>query len=649
MRFKSVEILNFRQYKELKFDFKKNGEHDLHVIVGQNGLGKTNILNAITWCLYGIEPHLGDESKSLPRLNLDAKDEAQMNGEKTATVEVKIYAEDNGQVITYQRRLPVTVSSLFEQREVFSVLVPNRKGDTEVFEDDEAKAYVDKYMPEKIREYFYFDNEQLDNYFISDQSTKIKEAVHAISQVDMLTRISDRLGKQIDKKQREAGRKSPDISENNDEITIYKKQIDNSEKDIRDLKMQIESSKKIITTNTEHLRGQDNLPDLEDRYQQLTTKLNYHEQELIATNNKIFKFIKEFKIILSFYPSVKKTVEIIEEKKVNNALPPDIDKKLLINMLKLKKCLVCNRDLQSEDEQRVTDLLEKIQVSSETSHLLLEIKSELERILEKGKNYKTLKKELLKTKKQNQADIDNTGRELQQTDNEISRFTDKEQVIRWHNERKEHSELLEINIQKLGVANQQLNDSLTRLETAENKLSRAMSQLSECRKINQQVTFMKDSKIIIDRIEGKMMNEVKENMERMTMQYFDELVWKKNTYDKIKLDDNYQLDLYHKDGYSCLGSCSAAERSLLALSFTLALHEVSGFNSLLFIDTPVARVSDQNRINFANVLSDASKRKQIIMTFTPDEYSEDIRKVFEGSASTNVRLRTDDEKFTLLN
>ena len=67
MRISSVEIINFRQYKELKLDFPKNGTHDLHVICADNGVGKTNILNAISWCLYGDEPHLGNGSVSLPR------------------------------------------------------------------------------------------------------------------------------------------------------------------------------------------------------------------------------------------------------------------------------------------------------------------------------------------------------------------------------------------------------------------------------------------------------------------------------------------------------------------------------------------------------------------------------------------------------
>lgn len=64
MRFTSIQINNFRQYEELKLVFPKNGQYDLHIINAENGVGKTNVLNAITWCLYGKEPHLGNESKA---------------------------------------------------------------------------------------------------------------------------------------------------------------------------------------------------------------------------------------------------------------------------------------------------------------------------------------------------------------------------------------------------------------------------------------------------------------------------------------------------------------------------------------------------------------------------------------------------------
>ena len=58
MRLTAIEIKNFRQYEELSFSFPQNSNYDLHIIIADNGVGKTNILNAITWCLYEKETYI---------------------------------------------------------------------------------------------------------------------------------------------------------------------------------------------------------------------------------------------------------------------------------------------------------------------------------------------------------------------------------------------------------------------------------------------------------------------------------------------------------------------------------------------------------------------------------------------------------------
>ena len=60
---------------------------------------------------------------------------------------------------------------------------------------------------------------------------------------------------------------------------------------------------------------------------------------------------------------------------------------------------------------------------------------------------------------------------------------------------------------------------------------------------------------------------------------------------------------------------------MLALAFTLSLHKISGFDGPIIIDTPVARVSDENRQNFGVALASVSLQKQTILLFTPSEYS----------------------------
>ena len=94
-----------------------------------------------------------------------------------------------------------------------------------------------------------------------------------------------------------------------------------------------------------------------------------------------------------------------------------------------------------------------------------------------------------------------------------------------------------------------------------------------------------------------------------------------------------------------LGTGSKAENELLALAFTLGLHKVSGFDAPILIDTPVARVSDTQRENFGKILKKISTKKQTILLFTIDEYSDNIRKVIEPVASNIFRIKmAEDEK-----
>ena len=64
IRLVSVEIENYRQYYgNHKVNFASR-EEGFTVIMGKNGEGKSNLLNAINWCLYENEPHgIGEDVK----------------------------------------------------------------------------------------------------------------------------------------------------------------------------------------------------------------------------------------------------------------------------------------------------------------------------------------------------------------------------------------------------------------------------------------------------------------------------------------------------------------------------------------------------------------------------------------------------------
>ena len=86
---------------------------------------------------------------------------------------VKIYAEDGDTSFVFTRSMSVNTSNDFESKSVFTVLVNSGEGD-EIVQGEDAVLLVDKYMPKRIQQYFYFDGEQLDSYFIGHDRIKIK-------------------------------------------------------------------------------------------------------------------------------------------------------------------------------------------------------------------------------------------------------------------------------------------------------------------------------------------------------------------------------------------------------------------------------------------------------------------------------------------
>jgi DNA sulfur modification protein DndD len=654
MRITNIDITNYRQYHSLSFAFPASKSNDIHIIVAQNGVGKTNLLNAITWCLYGKEPHLSDDTEDLglPKLNLTAIKEAKAVGNDIEYVEVVIRAKDGDEYITYKRRLPVRViPGIFEEiaKEEFTVTVATSAGDPKVYEDKkETRRLVDKYMPERIREYFYFDGEQLNSYFISARKGKVKEAIFAISQVDNVNLIDKRIGEIIGDKQRDAASKAPDIKKVKDALDETDNLIMSVEEKIKNHEEQIAKSDRIIKENTEYLQGEENLPDLEKQYQELKASQKNLEDEKKELMESMFSFVREMKAALTFYAVAKKTLSIITQKEAEKALPPNIDKALLIKALEDHTCTVCNQPLSENNEDFIKHLIDSFQVSSTTSHLLMGIRSELARIVKAAETYPSIKKGLIEKYQRIENQLSEVEIQLADVDKCINRISDKEEVKRRYTERQENEEIRKINIEKLGVAKDQISKAQEEKEKLNKDLEKALEKDAECTRIRQLIEFATKARKVIGSVEEEMMNEVRVKMEERTTYYFMKLIWKRNTYDRIVLNNEFHLDLIHKDGYSCVGTCSAAERCLLALSFTLALHEVSGFNSLLFIDTPVARVSDINRLNFANVLCEVSRNKQIIMAFSPDEYSPEIKKIFDPAARTNVELSMVDEKVTVL-
>ena len=653
MRFESIKIHNYRQYRDLTFDFSLNGANDIHLVIATNGTGKTNLLNAINWCLYGDEPHASgaavegeEKADKLPLANIQSLSECRNNKDTVCMVSVVIEATDAGSKYTFTRTANISVGTELQAgKDKFEIGITAADGITKFCDGDAANEIICEKMPRKIREYFFFDGEQLLNYFgiTGTNVSHLRDSIYEIAQVNIIDKsVIENLDSFIKKFQKQIKELSPNTNSIADEIDTIQKNIDSKEKEINTLTEQIAMAEEEIDKCNQLIKNTDTVVEDNKRFEGNKAEIKDKEAELITIKKDLAKFIRQYLVKIMLRDVNSRTNEYIEMRQNDNDVSPVADIDILKKSIQTHKCAVCGENLAQATEHHFQELIQKYD-SNISLQRLVEIKNDVRRGLDVSE-YESAKKALFDRLNKASEKIRKLQEENEVLFKRISTVTGIEEIEAATHQRENNEKLRDSNREKIGKYKEQLESMRKKLQEKNKEYSDALAANQACKEIREKYEFVQRAKDLLVKIKNGIVTDITTQLEGKTMELFDALIWKKGTYGRVELDANFRLKLYHKITMSsCLNSCSAAEKELLALAFTLAVHEVSGYDNLLFIDTPVGRVSDENRENFAQVLLEISKKKQIILAFTPSEYSEEIKSVLNDStASTVSKLVTDE-------
>jgi len=647
MRIERIDLINYRQFRNVSIDFGKSLTQDLHIIVADNGTGKTNLLNAINWCLYGNEPHLSKDSQQLPRINLNTL--VQASEETKETVSVELVTETEGNRITFRRSEDYLVHNNAKKPVLhdidFTVTYLDDKKNAKWVIDEEATAYVERFVPRDIREFFFFDGERLDTYFKSATGQQISNAIFRISQVDTLNRISERLETVVNDLKREAGKRSPQIEGIREAIEDKEKNRKETNEQMVELGTQKEEAKQKIDELNERLR---NIPDIEvlqieqARLHETSKKKEQVRDDKITEKQDI---LFELGILLRLYPTLNTSSQVINDKVENKEIPQTYDTRLLENIISTRYC-ICTRRVEegSSEEKHIRQLHADIASSSVIAQELLQMIGPSEQIKKKISTFRSGLEKITREIQLYDDELNNITLKIQSIDTQIGGYN-VEQVKQWYAELNNYQRIYDFNIERitnLKFARDRLDKEIADLNQ---DLNKALLKEAVFHEVRHQITFGNRASGVVYDVVKTMMDRVRKAIEHETREGFFDLIWKKGTFKDVYIDENYALHLIHELGYECLGSISASERQLLALSFVIALHKVSGFDSPILVDTPVARVSNEQRENLGKIFYQVSRNKQLVLLFLPTEYSVEISQALDTYASSMRRLRlTEDER-----
>ncbi|PZW40410.1 DNA sulfur modification protein DndD [Humitalea rosea] len=173
MRFTKIELENIFAYEGLvPFDFpEENGDRNIVLIWGRNGMGKTSFLRAIKLLFVGIRPEksrtvgfpptvlperqfvAGDGARWSGLINRQAARRAARDGTTPTARVMASWTTENGQSITVERRWILKPGS-FDENAVIYVGGERLTGDV-------AKDRIGDLMPSEFVDFFFFDGEDI--------------------------------------------------------------------------------------------------------------------------------------------------------------------------------------------------------------------------------------------------------------------------------------------------------------------------------------------------------------------------------------------------------------------------------------------------------------------------------------------------------
>jgi exonuclease SbcC len=318
MRIKKIKLRNIRSYKEQEITFPEGSL----LLSGDVGAGKTSILLAIEYALFGLQP--GQTGSALLRNNCDA-------------AEVVLELEINGRGIVIERRLKRSAKSIINDYAAMSI--DGEKKDYSVTELKIRILAVLGYPLEFVKKYnllykytVYTPQEQMRQIILEDSETRLNVLRHIFG-IDKykiirenLNIVLSRLKEETKMLQIEVRALDEDklrINSKKENLNILGLKIEQKE---RELKEKIEKRKDIeleVLSLEKTIREKDKLEN----------ELEKTRVVISAKNESLFEIKKE---INEINKSLSEVIEIFEEGKLKSIMQEILAKKISLDKLNEK-------------------------------------------------------------------------------------------------------------------------------------------------------------------------------------------------------------------------------------------------------------------------------------------------------------------------
>lgn len=626
MKLVSLRMNNFMPYKgPQEIAFKVDGRRNVTIIYGDNMRGKTSILNAIRWCLYGKV--LGRHLKAIDPFKLLNKD---AYVDRDFEMQVGLTFSHKGIEYevrrTMQKRDLIDTPRSTDQFEFTCVM--RRSGEPisgHLIEDE-----INRIIPASISRFWLFDGELLQEYEqlvadATDSSDDIRDAIERALGVPALTNGRAHLSELLHRAQKQFSR---DGNKDAQHAKLERELLD----ELEGLKRDLDSSKELHDTNAaqkealeDELRQHARAEGIRGKIDEVHLRLKSERDSLENAQQRRLALAPRawLSLVASSVETRREEVQagfLVVREKLEDLITKRVTRRIRLSSLTMGECATCGEALSEQAKARLTE-----QGSGDSG--ALDVDSAAAALADATSN-------LTRLRALGSAEVEE---ELSRAEREIDRTTVEMNKLRAR-ETELYGEIPGINLQEL-TRKTERRDALihelgrlassmaslsTKVTTAQRRYDAlvnvaASGQQAGAQLIARKVRLLKDLSDVFEGSVENLRQRLRAVVQNGASQTFKQLSTEKQ-FKGLVINERYGLEIRdHLDRPVSVRSAGAEQ--IVALSLIDGLSQASGSSGMLVMDTPFGRLDLKHREHVLSYLPKMAE--QVVLLVHEGELSRD--------------------------
>jgi DNA sulfur modification protein DndD len=598
MKLEQIKLYNFRQfYQENILDFSIDSEKNVTLVHGENGVGKTTLLNAIMWCFF---EKLTDDFESPNELVCN---QAIKEGVYKCRVEIRLLHEEKEYLVLRSYDGRKTIFKIHEIIDYNHKEIPN------------PKSLMNSILPKDMAGYFFFHGEGATTLSSKKSGSKFRKSIRDIlgftfaeKAIEDLESLKSKQTKKISQLQGISKKTERAINEKNK----LEERIRNKKDGLVILEEKLLEAKREANLYDDKIRNSNHLVAIEKK--RTLTQLEFDFKRLNSDLKRNLQnkqsLIQKYGWAIFGYKLANKGLDFIDEESLKGRIPSPYDETLVNDLIERKSC-ICGRALleNTEPYKNVKGLLETANTAIITQKLS-KARSFAEKTKGQAKQFiddiDSIEKQLTEIHK---AIGVNTQRQAE-LEEELENLKDGDRVKTWQGLSKQAKQARDKFNQNIGSTNREISTLDQEIRALNNDIFRGDGAPLAVGRIESYQNMIDE---MISRCKQKL-EDYESSSKRHIASSVNEILKQFSRKDyEVRLSSDYEFHLVRDDGKRV--AKSKGENLLLNLSFISALINhanerssasgeflVSGTVAPFVIDAPFGELDETYKAATASFL-----------------------------------------------